>query len=119
MLKGLPCQPTTVLIDGYVWLDASETGSARPGLGAHLYDALDRKIVVVGVAKSHFKDASAISVYRGKSDRPIYVSSADIDVEEAAKFVKQMHGKHRLPTLIKLADRLARQALRGQLFNHA
>ena len=43
----------TVVVDGYVWLQDQHT----PGLGAHLYEALERRIAVVGVAKTCFQSA--------------------------------------------------------------
>jgi deoxyribonuclease V len=45
--------PTTVVIDGYVRLDAER----RPGLGAILHEAMGRCIPVIGVAKTSFGDA--------------------------------------------------------------
>ena len=42
-----------VVVDGYVWL-----GFGRAGLGAHLYQALGERTVVVGVAKSRFVGAT-------------------------------------------------------------
>ena len=47
VLRPIP-RPDIVIIDGYVWLDQKGT----PGLGAHLWSALDQQVAVVGVAKS-------------------------------------------------------------------
>lgn len=95
-----------VIVDGYVWL-GDET---QPGLGAHLFEALGRQVPVVGVAKTRFRSASlAVGVVRGENaTRPLYVTAAGIDVNEAARHVQQMHGPHRLPTLLKLVDSLCR-----------
>src|SRR5437868_643888 len=58
-----------VIVDGYVWLKDEQT----PGLGAHLFEALERKIAVIGVAKTRFLSAIvAKAVKRGDSDRPLY-----------------------------------------------
>ena len=38
-----------IIIDGYVTLD----DHGKPGLGWHLYEALDHKIPVVGIAKNN------------------------------------------------------------------
>lgn len=94
-----------VVIDGYVWLSADR----RPGLGAHLADEVDGG--VVGVAKNPFKDAEAFaqSVVRGGSSRPLYVTAAGLAAEEAARFVAEMHGEHRFPTLLRRVDMLARE----------
>ncbi len=44
-LRALP-PVEIVLIDGYVWLD----GIGTTGLGAHLFQALNAKVTVIGVA---------------------------------------------------------------------
>ena len=95
---------TTLIVDGYVRL------GSRPGLGRHLFDALESKIPVIGVAKSRFQGASAQEVYRGTSRRPLYVTAAGVTVDEAAANIQAMHGPHRIPTLLKRVDCLARDA---------
>lgn len=111
VLAMLPRQPEVIVIDGYVWLGAED----RKGLGAHLFEALDGASGVVGIAKTKFHGASywAAEVRRGGSDSPLYVTSAGVDAGEAAAAVKRMHGDHRIPTLVAMADRLAREALRA------
>jgi deoxyribonuclease V len=101
--------PATIIVDGYVWLD----GARRPGLGAMLYKALAERIPVVGVAKTSFGDAASwcIPVTRGDSKRPLFVSAVGMDAEEAAASVRAMHGRNRIPTLLRLVDRTARDAL--------
>ncbi|MFO0925851.1 MAG: endonuclease V [Gemmataceae bacterium] len=95
-----------VIVDGYVWLQ-DET---RPGLGAHLHAALEGKVPVVGVAKTCFTSAKgAVAVVRGcLASRPLYVTAVGVDVTEAAERVRGMHGPHRIPTLLKLVDRVCR-----------
>jgi len=112
--RELPCllevlgsltQPLdVVIVDGYVWL-----GEGRQGLGAYLYEALDRKVGVIGVAKTHFNGAPAEEVLRGVASRPLYVTAEGLDVVDAAAHVRSMHGEFRLPTLLKLVDRLCRE----------
>lgn len=93
-----------VVIDGYVWL-----GAERPGLGARLFAEV--KVPVVGVAKTPFRDNDrAAPVTRGGSTRPLFVTSEGLDLREAAAHVVAMHGAHRIPTILKRADRLARDA---------
>jgi deoxyribonuclease V len=114
--RELPCllevlargpEPQVVVIDGYVWL-----GEGRLGLGAHLYEALRRKTAVIGVAKTQFLSATeAVPVCRGKSRAPLYVTSAGVDVSQAANWVAGMHGPFRVPTLLKRVDQLARTAV--------
>ncbi|MDH3328149.1 MAG: endonuclease V [Desulfobulbaceae bacterium] len=97
----------TIIIDGYVWLSTD----MRPGLGAHLYTALARKIQVIGVAKNAYKNASmAALLYRGRSRKPLYVTAAGMENELAVHLVKKMHGPHRLPTQLKYVDRLSRMS---------
>jgi deoxyribonuclease V len=109
VLEQVKGRPATVVVDGYVWLD----GHGRPGLGARLYEALARHVPVVGVAKTGFGEAGSwcIPVTRGNSRRPLFVSAAGIGAEEAARSVRAMHGRHRIPTLLRLVDRAARSAL--------
>ncbi len=107
VLRVLPALPDVVVVDGYVWLAAN-----RPGLGAHLYEALGQKTPVVGIAKTAFADIAScpeiVPVFRGASRRPLYVTAAGIAPERAAQCVRGMAGKHRIPELVKIADRLSR-----------
>ncbi|MBI4962284.1 MAG: endonuclease V [Desulfomonile tiedjei] len=105
LLRHVEVRLEAVIVDGYVWLGPEYS----PGLGAHLYWALEGKVAVIGVAKSPFKGApNAHKVLRGRSTRPLYVTSAEIDPTEAARKVEAMHGSHRIPTLLKMVDRLCR-----------
>lgn len=105
VLRACPTPLECIVIDGYVWL--SEEG--RPGLGARLFESLGRKVIVVGVAKSPFRGAGfAEKVLRGRSARPLFVTAAGLDAATAAERVRQMHGAHRIPTLLQRADRLSR-----------
>jgi deoxyribonuclease V len=93
-----------VVVDAHVWLDGE-----RPGLGAHLYSALGARVPVVGVGKQRYRDqVRARAVLRGQSRSPLYVTAAGLDVDEAARAVQSMHGEHRLPTLLRRVDQLAR-----------
>ncbi|MCK4823333.1 endonuclease V [bacterium] len=114
--RELPCvlkliqehnlSPDSIVIDGFVYLD----GVSKPGLGKYLYDALEGKVEIIGVAKKPFKGiAPECEVYRGNSKKPLYVTSEGIDTEQAIKFIKSMHGKFRIPTLLKKVDKLCRQ----------
>jgi deoxyribonuclease V len=80
VLRQIVTPPSILIVDGHVWL-----GPARPGLGARLHEATS--LPVIGVAK-----------------RP------DAGVPGAASLIARMHGPHRLPTLLKRVDRLARDA---------
>jgi deoxyribonuclease V len=99
---------TAIIVDGYAWLGADSGLDAVKGLGAHLYDALGQTTPVIGVAKTLFAGATAIEVVRGTSARPLYVTAIGIDAAQAAANVLAMHGEHRIPTLLKRVDTLAR-----------
>lgn len=100
----------TVIVDGYVWLD----GAGTKGLGAHLYDAMNHDVNVIGVAKTRFKGSShAAEVMRGTSAVPMYVTSVGVKREVAADCIQSMHGEYRIPTLLKRVDQLARSSLKN------
>lgn len=100
----------TVVVDGFVWL--SKQGlSPKPGLGAHLFEFLEQQIFVVGVAKTNFAGSGAARLLRGQSKRPLFVSAAGIELNDAIHAVKIMHGAHRLPNLLKRVDQLSRVQL--------
>ena len=93
-----------IIIDGYVML-----GKERKGLGGYLYEALDKKIPIIGVAKTFFKNCVHYTeVYRGKSTRPLYVSSIGLDLDFSAALICNLEGPYRIPTVLKAVDRLTR-----------
>jgi deoxyribonuclease V len=97
-----------LVIDGYVWLDANHL----PGLGGHLFSSLGRSIPVIGIAKTRYRnDTWSIPVLRGESRRPLFVTSAGIQARRAAECVCRMHGDYRIPTILNLVDRIAREGL--------
>jgi deoxyribonuclease V len=91
-----------IVVDGFVSL------GDKPGLGLHLWEALGRKVAVIGVAKSHFRFATPVEVIRGSSKRPLYVTAVGIEPVAAAEAIHRMQGAHRIPTLLKRVDRLTR-----------
>jgi len=112
--RELPCLLTalkevdnieSVVIDGYVWLEKEE----HYGLGMYLYDALNREIPIIGVAKNRFNNTPKSSeLFRGKSKKPLYISSIGVTLEQAKEHISKMDGAYRFPTLLKEVDRLAR-----------
>ena len=95
-----------LVIDGYADLDPS----GRPGLGAHAHAEFG--IPVIGVAKSRFRTAiHAVPVVRGSSVRPLFVTAAGMPRADAARLVRHMAGRHRLPDALRRADTLARHGL--------
>ena len=104
VIDELAQPPDVVVIDGYVFL----SGDGEKGLGGYLFESLGEKTPVIGVAKTKFVTADAVEVFRGHSDRPLFVTAAGMHQTEAADLIRQMHGEHRLPTLLRLADQLSR-----------
>lgn len=115
--RELPCilhlltehqlQPAYIIIDGFVTLDEQQ----RPGLGLHLYQALNQQTPIVGVAKNPFRTLPKdCELYRGSSQRPLYVTAAGLPLAQAKTWVHSMHGKHRFPELLRQVDRLARDS---------
>jgi len=103
-----PTAIATIIVDGYVWLGHE----GQLGLGAHLYEAIHRRVPVVGVAKTKYRgDTWSLPVLRGASASPLYVTSAGVDCAIAAENVARMSGVGRTPKLISLADRWARSGL--------
>ena len=95
----------TLVVDCYV-----DFAESDPALGRYLYEALDQKVTIVGVAKSKFRDTTyAVEITRGESSNPLFITSAGVESEKAAQCIEQMSGDFRIPTLLKLADSIARQ----------
>ena len=105
VLQNEPEAFETVIVDVYAHLQPP----LEKGLGAHLADRLPYPAIIIGVAKTAFKLSRRVEpVYRGRSKKPLFVSSLGLPIREAAQRIKQMDGKYRIPTLIKLADQLSR-----------
>lgn len=117
-LRELPClleildeidlPLTNLVIDGYVFLSDDH----KSGLGHYLYNALDKKIPIIGVAKNGFKDLTICQeIFRGDSQKPLFITSIGIDTEKAADCIRNMHGNYRIPTLLKLVDATCRKGV--------
>lgn len=64
---------------------------------------------MIGVAKTSFHGAAhAVAVRRGASERPLYVTASGVDPQEAGRYLSRMAGAHRIPTLPRRVDALAR-----------
>ena len=96
-----------IVIDGFVILD--DTG--KHGLGGHLYERLDRKVPVIGVAKSSFHQNTqyVIPVYRGESSNPLYITAIGTDLQQAADHIQEMYGGYRIPAVLKELDRRTKE----------
>jgi deoxyribonuclease V len=105
LLRGHALEPDAIVINGFVHLDAAET----PGLGLHLYDALGGRVAIIGVSTKQVGGLPAqFQVFREEEAPPIVVTCAGVDLGAAKARVRAMHGRRRLPTLVKLAARIAR-----------
>lgn len=105
LLEVVDRRVSTLIVDGNAW-----NAPARPGLGAHLWEALRQRVPVVGVAKTALRGVVAEEVLRGTSRKPLFVTAAGLDDAVAAAHVASMAGAHRIPALLKAVDRLARQS---------
>lgn len=86
-----------IIIDGYVFLSAEQS----PSLGFHLWDALTIKKPIIGVVKNFFKDTPQnCEILRGKSQKPLFITSIGINLIDAKQNILKMSGEHRLPDLI-------------------
>jgi deoxyribonuclease V len=115
--RELPCifkllnenalSPEIIVIDGFVFLDKQR----KPGLGMHLYTALNGRSRIIGVAKTMFAGIDEDSkLYRGTSERPLFVTAAGMEIEEAKQHIRAMHGDNRIPVLLKSVDRMCRES---------
>ena len=98
-----PGEPDLIVVDGY-----ADSGTDRKALGTYVYEKYG--VPVVGVAKNKYKTCAVpdTEVTRGRSRKPLYVTSRGMDPGQARALVAGMYGEHRLPYLIKLADTIAR-----------
>ena len=107
VLESVDEELEILIVDGYVQL-----GIDRPGLGEKLYHAIDGKIPVIGVAKKSFTgNTVAVEIMRGDSQRRLFVTGVGVSIQEVAENVRHMHGKFRIPKLLKQVDRVVRQAV--------
>jgi deoxyribonuclease V len=100
----------TIVVDGYVWLsDPADSAGAKPGLGAHFYEALKHTTPIIGVAKTPMRGAVPLEVFRGTAaTKPLYVTAAGVTAAEAADRIRRMHGSSRIPDLLRRVDELSR-----------
>jgi exodeoxyribonuclease-5/deoxyribonuclease V len=91
-----------IVVDGFVYLDDEQ----KLGLGGYLYEALDKKIPVIGVAKTNFASLTKYknSLLRGESQKPLYITAIGVDLDTATEHIKQMAGDYRIPKLLKELD---------------
>lgn len=110
-----------IIIDGLARLP----GSWTEGLGIHLFDALSEIYpeyvlggpgpAIMGIAKSKFQgaddDNGTGKVYRGEAKTPLYTNTNwhHMSTADAIENLAKMHGQYRIPTLLKLLDKLTKE----------
>lgn len=105
LLREHSLEPELIVIDGAVHLDAAE----KPAWGRPLFDALGGRCAVVGISTRTIPGLPAqFEVWRDEEARPLIVTCVGIDPGAAKVPVRTMHGRRRMPTLKKLAARVAR-----------
>lgn len=102
--KGVKEDIDLIIIDSFVML-----GNGAKGLGAYLYEALGKRIPIIGVAKTLFKGCDSYrKIYRGQSRNPLYISSVGIGLNESAQLIKELKGDNRIPDVLKKVDQMTR-----------
>jgi len=98
-----------IVVDGFVYLDDDK----KLGLGGYLYEALNKQIPIIGVAKNSFATINNLqrSLMRGESKKPLHITAVGMDLDFATECIKNMHGDYRFPTLLKLVDGYSRDLI--------
>jgi deoxyinosine 3'endonuclease (endonuclease V) len=98
-----------LVIDGYVVL--SDLG--KPGLGGYLFNELEGKVPVIGVAKNDFVPLKSLkkAIYRGGSKKPLFITALGYDLQKASEKIISMHGEFRIPAILKLVDQKSREQI--------
>lgn len=101
--KNIEC----IVVDGFVYLD----DHGKHGLGGYLFEALNKEVPVIGVAKSPFRNNRKYvrNILRGKSKKPLYISAIGMNLDEACSRISSMNGAYRIPTLLKILDRTTKE----------
>jgi deoxyinosine 3'endonuclease (endonuclease V) len=94
-----------LIVDGYAF-----DNKDNPTLGQYVKNTLNLPFPVIGVAKSLNKayEKKSASLYRGRSNRPLYISSIGIKSSIARDYIARMAGSYRIPTLLNYVNRLSK-----------
>ena len=92
-----------ILVDGY-----ADFGTEQASLGTYVFEKYH--IPVIGIAKNRFQSCllQDTEVYRGSSQKPLFVTCKGMEPERAKEIVRNMAGAFRIPILVKKADQYAR-----------
>ena len=96
-----------IIIDGYVYLN----DEMKFGLGAYLYESLNKKVPIIGVAKTNFATIvkNKATILRGNSKKPLFITSVGMELNEAVEKIITMGGQYRIPSILKELDRLTKE----------
>ena len=96
-----------IIVDGFVYLDDEK----KFGLGGYLYEKLNKEIPIIGVAKTNFAtiEKHKKPLFRGESKKPLFITAIGIELEDAVQKIERMDGEYRIPTLLKVLDRLTKE----------
>lgn len=96
-----------IIVDGFVYLDDEN----KFGLGGYLYEKLNKKIPIIGVAKTNFAtiEKHKKPLFRGESKKPLFITAIGIELDDAVQKIESMNGEYRIPTLLKELDRLTKE----------
>ncbi len=112
LLEDIQQDLSCIVVDGYVFLGQED----HAGLGLHLWQALDQKIPVIGVAKNYFRGTPiSCEILRGNSQKPLYITAVGMPLDAAKHAISTMAGQHRVPTLLKLVDQKSRAAFNSNI----
>lgn len=97
----------TIIIDGHIYIN----NKLDYGLGGKLYQALDSKVPIIGIAKKPFaKNKETVQkIYRGESEKPLHVSSIGMPLGNAVEKVNTLKGDYRIPTILKQLDIITKE----------
>ena len=92
-----------IVVDGY-----ADSGTGEKALGTFVFE--EYGVPVIGIAKNKYKKCLVpnTEVNRKGCKKPLFVTSKGIDHGTAKEWIAKMHGEYRLPLLVKLADKAAR-----------
>ncbi|MFK7749581.1 MAG: endonuclease V [Kordia sp.] len=95
-----------VIVDGHVFV----ANDKKYGLGGYVWEALDKKVPIIGIAKKSFihTEKVATPIKRGTSESPLFVSCIGIAKETVLEKIKLLHGEYRMPTILKQVDAVSR-----------
>ena len=96
----------TIIVDGHVYVD----NDGKYGLGGHLYEALEKKFPIIGVAKTSFQSnkETVVEILRGESKNSSMFFATGLNKEVAANHIQNMFGDYLLVFLLKLINQLAK-----------